>query len=214
MNSLIGNLVGRLGIGKAKPLTELFENSKSISTSYALSHLIRANMPSKDSRTFAYHTPAQNFSTLEFRTFLEKSPKYIINFFLKDNKIKNDILDFGKVAAILHVQGLQFLDKNNELVTINSTLERAREIICSDAILEPKALHGLMFNKELALTALANRSYLIGEHNFLVEEISVLANVSANDVKGYCYNPSDFKNGRKAFSKIDCIYMDAVKRAA
>lgn len=185
----------------------------SSSASYALSHLIRCNLPAEEVKMFAFATSAQSISTIDFRVLLERGPKYIINFFLRQQKQKSDYLDFEKVAAILHVSGLQFLNSSNELEQLG-TFERAKYLLSCAAELEPKALLALIMNKELALTAIAKRTDIILFNRYLAEHIAVMADLSALDVISYCENPYLVRNSHSSFTKIDFLYLDALKKAA
>lgn len=206
---MINTLVSKI---KNKHSQIKFQKMKGQSTSFVFSRLERSNFKSKDTRQFANYTAAQKLSKEEFKTLLEKGPKYIINFFLVKNSEKHDLLDNEKVKIILNTKELEFLDINtSETRVINDTLEKAKYIISSDAILTPDALSYLLLNKELALTALVNRLFLIYQHNFLAEAIALLCNVSTCDVKMYCANPGDFKSKSNAFSKIDYLFMEAVR---
>jgi hypothetical protein len=197
---------------KNKYLKAKYDKMKSHSAGYVISCLERSNFQGRDTRQFANYTAAQKLKSDEFKTLLEKGPKYIVNFFLVKSSEKHDLLDAEKVKIILDTKGLEFLDREtNQTKVINDTLEKAKYIISSDAILSPDALASLLFNKELALTALVNRLFLVYQHNFIAEAIAVICNVSTTDVKMYCANPGDFKDKSNAFSKIDYLFMDAVR---
>jgi hypothetical protein len=213
MRSKVVRVLSSLGlVNKSFKLKVLNKNERQC-TGYTFSHLLRNNLSPEEVKLFAFHTPAEMISTMDFRILLERGPKYIVNFFLQEQKHKTDYLDFEKVAAILHVSGLQFLNKNKELELLG-TLERANYIIASGASLTPDAVHSLILNKELALATIAKRPEMIINNRHIAETIAIIANLATRDVLGYCENPYLLKASESSFSKIDFLYLEALKKAA